>query len=50
MKNKKVVEISGRRFYVDETLFDEDVLSGSDEENIKFLLEGGWEEIMDKKE
>jgi hypothetical protein len=46
MKNEKIIEISGRRFYVDETLWDSDVLNGSDEENIEFLLEGGWEEIM----
>ena len=46
MKNKKIIEINGRKFYVDETLWDESVLNGSDEENIEFLLEGGWEEIM----
>ena len=46
MKNKKIIEINGRRFYVDEPLWDESVLNGSDEENIEFLIEGGWEEIM----
>ena len=46
MKNKKIIEINGRKFYIDETLWDESVLNGSDEENIEFLLEGGWEEIM----
>ena len=40
-----IIEINGRRFYVDETLLDEEVLNGSDEENIEFLLEGGWKEI-----
>ena len=40
-----IIEIKGRRFYVDETLLDEEVLNGSDEENIEFLLEGGWVEI-----
>jgi len=45
MKIEMIIEIKGRRFYVDETLLDEEVLNGSDEENIEFLLEGGWVEI-----
>ena len=45
MKIEMIIEINGRRFYVDETLLDEDVLNGNDKENIEFLLEGGWKEI-----
>ena len=41
----KQVQIGERVFMCDDVLFDEKVLNGSDEENISFLLDGGWVEV-----